>query len=188
MPIPWPELKPRRTRQFPSERTSGGSEFLDAEIGWFRNRVVQKSGRSEIGWFRNWVVQKSISEKASKASYANFRVDMRAQLHAHTYQYLCLHVLTCICTHLHPHARAQCRAACAWSKDTELTVSSLLKYEAVISEHVGFSAHGQPERGEGAGKTHNPGGLRPPGRHRRVVGFVVRFRSALAGHVERIPR
>ena len=26
-----------------------------------------------------------------------------------------------------------------------------------------------------------------PGRRRRVVGFVVRFRSALAGHVPRIP-
>ena len=69
-----------------------------------------------------------------------------------------------------------------WSNYSELTVSSLLKYEVVISEHVGFSAHGRPERGESAGKTHNPRGRRPPGRRRRVMGFVMRFRSALAGH------
>ena len=36
-------------------------------------------------------------------------------------------------------------------------------------------------------KTHDPGGRRPPGRRRRVVGFGVRFRSALAGHVLRFP-
>ena len=54
-------------------------------------------------------------------------------------------------------------------------MSSLLKYEVVISEHVGFSAHGQPERGESAGKTHNPGGRRPPGRRGRVVGFACAF-------------
>ena len=34
-------------------------------------------------------------------------------------------------------------------------------------------------------KTHNPEGRRPPGRRGRVVGFVVRVRSALAGHVWR---
>ena len=74
-----------------------------------------------------------------------------------------------------------------WPNYSKLTVSSLLKYEVVISVHVGFSAHGRPERGERAGKTHDPGGRRPPGRRRRFVGFVVRFRSALAGHVLRIP-
>ena len=31
-------------------------------------------------------------------------------------------------------------------------------------------------------KTHDPGGRRRPGRRRRVVGFGVGFRSALAGH------
>ena len=66
-------------------------------------------------------------------------------------------------------------------------MSSLLKYEVVISEHVGVSAHGRPERGESAGETPDAGGRRPLGRRRRVVGFVVRFRSALAGHVLRIP-
>ena len=30
-------------------------------------------------------------------------------------------------------------------------------------------------------------GPQAPGRRKRVVGFVVRFRSALAGHVLRIP-
>ena len=61
-------------------------------------------------------------------------------------------------------------------------MSSRLKYEVVNSEHVGLSAHGRPERGESAGKTHDPWGRRPPGRRRRVVGFGMRFRSALAGH------
>ena len=74
-----------------------------------------------------------------------------------------------------------------WSNCSELAVSSLLKYEAVISELAVFPAHGRPERGDSAGRTHNPGGRRPPGRRRRVVGFVVRFRSALAGQVLRIP-
>ena len=73
--------------------------------------------------------------------------------------------------------------SCVWPNYSELTVSSLLNYEVVISEHVGFSAHGRPERGESAGETHNPGGRRPPGRRRRVVGFGVGFCSALAGHV-----
>ena len=68
-----------------------------------------------------------------------------------------------------------------WSDYSELTVSSLLKYEVVISEHVGFSAHGRPERGESAGKTHDPAG--PRGAAGASWVFVVRFRSALAGHV-----
>ena len=70
-----------------------------------------------------------------------------------------------------------------WSNYSELTVSSLLKYDVVISEPVGFSTHGWPERCESALKAHDLGGRRPPGRRRRVVGFGVRFRSALAGHV-----
>ena len=74
-----------------------------------------------------------------------------------------------------------------WSNYSEFIVSSHLKYEVVISEHVGFSAEGRPERGESAGKTQDPGGRRPPGRRRRIVGFVVRCRSALAGHAQRIP-
>ena len=52
---------------------------------------------------------------------------------------------------------------CFWSNYSELTVSSLLKYEVVISEQVGFSAHGRPERGESAGKTHDPGAAGPRG-------------------------
>ena len=50
---------------------------------------------------------------------------------------------------------------CRWSNYSELTASSLLKYEVVISEHEGFFAHGRPERGESAGKTHDPGAAGP---------------------------
>ena len=51
-----------------------------------------------------------------------------------------------------------------WSNYSELTVSSHLKYEVAISEHVGFSAHGRPDRGECAGKTHDPGPRAPQAR------------------------
>ena len=37
-------------------------------------------------------------------------------------------------------------------------------------------------------KAHDPGGRRPPGRRGGVVGFGVRFRSALAGHANLIDR
>ena len=50
-----------------------------------------------------------------------------------------------------------------WSSYSDLTVSSLLKYEVAISEHVGFSAHGRPERGESAGKPTTPGAADPRG-------------------------
>ena len=63
-------------------------------------------------------------------------------------------------------------------------MSSLLKYEVVISE-LWDSLHmaGQSEA-KAQAKPTTPGAA---GRSRRVVGFVMRFRSALAGHVLRIP-
>ena len=48
---------------------------------------------------------------------------------------------------------------------------SLLTYKVVISEHVELSAHGRPERGESAGKAHNPGEPQAPGAPQARRGF-----------------